>query len=233
MSRVSSLFRLQELDTELARVADRLQQIQAALADSAEVRHARTKLERAEATFKDARAASLSAEGEVSIQRERIDQNQQKLYGGSVTNPKELQDLQMEDEALHRHLETLEDRYLEAMLAAEEAEETAQAAEANLLSVEAKQASEREDLVAEREKLTSAQEKLLAEREAAAANVSPEDQKHYEALRDRLGGLAVVLMSDGSCSACGLTLPASIRPSIRSGNEPVHCSQCGRILYGG
>ncbi len=233
MSRVSSLFRLQELDTELARVDERLQKIQAALADSAEVRQARSALERAEASFMEARATSMSAEGEVSVQREKIDQNQQKLYGGAVTNPKELQDLQMEDQALHRHLETLEDRYLEALLAAEEAEETEQAARDNLLGVEAAQAAQREALVAERDELTSTREKLLAEREAAAANVSPEDQAHYDALRNRLAGLAVVLMSDGSCSACGLTLPASIRPSVRSGNEPVHCSQCGRILYGG
>ncbi len=233
MSRVSSLFRLQELDTELARVDERLQKIQAALADSAEVRQARSALERAEASFMEARATSMSAEGEVSVQREKIDQNQQKLYGGAVTNPKELQDLQMEDQALHRHLETLEDRYLEALLAAEEAEETEQAARDNLLGVEAAQAAQREALVAERDELTSTREKLLAEREAAAANVSPEDQAQYDALRNRLAGLAVVLMSDGSCSACGLTLPASIRPSVRSGNEPVHCSQCGRILYGG
>ena len=62
----------------------------------------------------------------------RVGQAEASLYGGHVQNPKELQDLQKDVASLKRHLETLEERELEAMEAAENAEKDFAAAEADL-----------------------------------------------------------------------------------------------------
>ena len=59
------------------------------------------------------------SEAEVEKQRIKIEQTEASLYGGHVHNPKELQDLQKDVASLKRHLETLEERQLEAMLVVE------------------------------------------------------------------------------------------------------------------
>ena len=48
----------------------------------------------------------------------KLDQNQSSLYGGKITNPKELQDLQIESDALHRKITDLEDKLIDLMIEA-------------------------------------------------------------------------------------------------------------------
>jgi len=122
MSRASSLLRLQEIDQSIDRVQERLTAIELVLQGSSLVLERRAELSDREAHLRVTESASRSAEDMVDLQRQKIEQTEGSLYGGSVQNPKELQDLQMEAEALKRHLGTLEDRLLEAMLEAEEAE---------------------------------------------------------------------------------------------------------------
>jgi predicted nucleic acid-binding Zn-ribbon protein len=180
-----------------------------------------------------AETAARSAEHTVQAQRHKIDETESKLYGGQVQNPKELQDLQLEAESLKRHLDTLEDRYLEAMLAQDEAFQMHSQAESTLHSFESELMATHESLVEERSHIENRLHHLAAEREAALASVSEEDQSVYAKLRARLGGQAIAILSDDSCSACGLTVSAATQQTIRLGADLVTCGQCRRVLYGG
>jgi predicted nucleic acid-binding Zn-ribbon protein len=184
-----------------------------------------------------ATAASAStakrAETEVNDQRVKIQSNEQALYGGSVKNPKELEDLQMESESLGRYLETLEDRYLETMLEQEEAENAQERSAASLEEAKSHQDKLHTELIAEREEIDRRLSNLVDEREAALASVSDDDLSIYEKLRTQLHGVAVAALNGDGCGACGLTLPASSRQLVTSGDELIRCGQCGRILYGG
>ncbi|NIM06903.1 MAG: hypothetical protein GTN65_15080, partial [Armatimonadetes bacterium] len=110
------LYRLQEVDLELDRIKGRLDEIKAILSESQELDQARIELEESLAHLKEAEAESRSAERFVASQRSKIEETDSKLYGGSITSPKELEDLQLEAMSLRRHLGTLEDRLLEAMM---------------------------------------------------------------------------------------------------------------------
>ena len=54
--------------------------------------------------------------------RIKLETGNAKLYGGRITNPKELQDIQLDVAASKKRLATLEDKQLAAMIALEEAE---------------------------------------------------------------------------------------------------------------
>jgi predicted nucleic acid-binding Zn-ribbon protein len=233
MSRASSLFRLQEIDIASDRLKERLEEIRITLEDSAEIAQLRADLV-AKESFKDTvRTASKRAENEVEDQRLKIQKTEEALYGGSVKNPKELEDLQMESESLKRHLETLEDRYLEAMLEQDEVENAMRQSVASLEAAEFRQASLQSELTSEREDIDERLKNLEAEREVALASIAEQDLSAYEELRARLRGVAVVMLDGDSCGACGLTLSASSRQLVGAGDELVRCTQCGRILYGG
>jgi predicted nucleic acid-binding Zn-ribbon protein len=233
MSRASSLYRLQELDLEIARTNTRIAEIEAALADDEELKAAEERVRELEEELSQARADNLSAEHAVASQQEKIRSSEKALYGGSVTNPKELQDLQLEGESLKRYLETLEDRYLEAMLELEEAQARFDKATQNVDDLQAKRIEETARLRGELSLLNEDLERLTIEHEAALGDVDHEDLELYEELRERLGGLAVVLMKGGSCSACGVDLAHSQQQEVRNSDEPFRCPQCMRFLYAG
>ncbi len=180
-----------------------------------------------------ASTAARHAENAVDDQRVKLQNTEQALYGGSVKNPKELEDLQMEAESLKRHLETLEDRYLATMLEQEEAENEQEQSASSLDEAKGRQGDQHAKLLSEREQIDQRLVNLDTEREAAMASVSAEDLKMYEQLRTQLGGVAVIALNGDSCGACGLTLPASSRQLVSSGDDLIRCSQCSRILYGG
>ncbi len=233
MSRASGLYRLQEIDRESDRLKGRLEEIRITLEDSSEIAQLKADLVDRETATASAGTAAKRAENEFEDQRLKLQNTEQALYGGSVKNPKELEDLQMEAESLKRHLETLEDRYLTAMLEQEQAETEQEASSVSLNAAKDRQADLHAELVSEREEIDQRLGNLDTEREAAIASVSDDDLRIYEELRTQLGGVGVVLLDGDSCGACGLTLPASSRQLVSGGNELIRCGQCSRILYGG
>lgn len=233
MSRASSLYRLQEIDLSIDRAQERLDAIDLILQGSELVRNQRSALADAESDWRAAQAASRSAEDAVSLQRTKIERTEKDLYGGAIRNPKELEDLQREDEALKRHLSTLEDRLLEEMVATEEAELRQAEAQELLNQAEETVAQEHEQLNQERSMLLSDMSRLQAEREATLASVYQSDVALYTDLRQGMGSVVVARVEDGSCGACGLILPASASQAIRNANELVRCPQCYRFLYAG
>ena len=233
MSRASGLYRLQEIDLETDRLKGRLEEILITLEDSAVIIKLKADLEDKQSALDVSKSAAKRAENAVEDQRLKIQSTDQALYGGSVTNPKELEDLQMESESLKRHLETLEDRYLEVMLEQDEAESAQRLSAQALETGENDQATLHADLLAEQGDIEARMANLDGEREVALASVSDGDLETYDGLRSRLGGVAIVALNGDSCGACGLTLSASMRQLVGSGDELTRCSQCNRILYGG
>jgi predicted nucleic acid-binding Zn-ribbon protein len=233
MSRASSLFRLQAVDLELDRLRARSAQVRHALEDDEETRRLRTLLDQAEARLAAGRAQNKDAELAVASHRAKADATEKTLYGGTVKNPKELQDLEHELESLRRHLTVLEDRLLDTMVELEEAQALKEACERDLARALEAQAAKRGDLNHELETLLAGIERLEAEREAALASIPEGDAQTYEGLRQSRGGIAVAQVRDGGCSACGMALSASGEQAIRASQQLPRCTQCNRVLYAG
>jgi predicted nucleic acid-binding Zn-ribbon protein len=233
MSQPFKLFRLQQFDSALDKGRQRQAEIDRLLADDLEIRLVQQKLESAQKDQYTAEKNLRLAEENVKQQRIKIERSQAALYGGKVVNPKELQDLQHESEALKRHLGTLEDQQLEAMLALDEAEAGSQSAEENQAAVERQVAAKKEQLLKERDELEQDMEINESERAAAISSIDEADLAQYEKLRKKKNGIAVARITDKNCAACGSTLTATIFSQAKSPHELTCCNSCGRILYAG
>lgn len=233
VSRASALYRLQRLDLAIDQARSRLAEIEAELTNHSAAERARHEAAEKEAALRQASQAARAAEDAVATQRAKVEAIEQRLYGGSVNNPKELQELQAEAEALRRHLTRLEDEALEAMMRLEQAEQEAREAQARRELSEADDAGRARNLQGERQSLLAALQQRSEEREVEAVSVRAEDLELYQTLRRGPGSLAVAEMLDGSCTACGVGLSASAVQQVRSGSVLVRCRQCGRILYAG
>lgn len=209
----------------------RLKVIRQTLENDVELRAATEKLGSAEEAFKQAESLLKQSEHEVEKQRLKIQQAEASLYGGLVQNPKELQDLQKDVASLKRHLETLEERELEAMLTAETAEKDLDAAKSTLDTVRSKLGTQFHDLTQESEGINKELEKLSSERSAVMRDLASPAVNIYDQLRKQRRGVAVATVSDGSCAACGTTLTASQQQSARSTSQLFYCPSCGRVLF--
>jgi predicted nucleic acid-binding Zn-ribbon protein len=231
MSRPLNLYRLQQIDSKIDQANARLKEIAALLSNNATLRKARALAARAENNLEAAQKEQRQAEVKVKDQRIKIEQTEATLYGGTVRNPKELQDLQNEVAAHKRFLDTLEERQLEAMLATDEAVEKNQEAQKILGQYRAQAEKQQASLVQERTQLESQKAAAEKQRQGAAGIVSPDDLTIYDRLRKQRACVAVSGVKDRACNACGSTLTAALHQAARSPSQLVFCDMCGRILY--
>jgi predicted nucleic acid-binding Zn-ribbon protein len=232
MNLAFKLFRLQHVDSELDEVRKRLADVERRLADNTVVQEAQAALDAAEQATENMSKELRQSEGEVKDQQQKTKENQDALYGGKVRNPKELQELQMEAEALARHVSSLEDAELEKMMALEALQTALKQAQENMEVVKAQRSAELRALGGEQETLRAEEVRLSSERETTLSGIDKDALATYENLRSK-GGLAVAKVNDKTCSACGAELSASLAQSARSPSELVRCASCRRILYAG
>lgn len=233
MSRASGLHRLQVMDLAADRIRVRQQEIEAQLSDSADMERLRTDLAAASEATQAAGAVVRSTHRVVQDQRHKLKETEQALYSGRIQTPKELAELQAEAESLKRHLDTLEDRYLEAMLSQDQVAADEHQSQLAVDSLMADRSTIHSELQAELGQIRDRLNDFEIEREAALVSVFEPDRATYDRLRSRLGGIAVAVLEEASCGACGLRVSASREQVVRAGVELVTCGQCGRVLYGG
>lgn len=231
MNAVLGLYRLQQVDSQMDQIRARLAAIQETLQNDVQLRAATEELAATENGFRLAEREVKSREAEVQKQQLKIEQAETSLYGGHVHNPKELQDLQLDVASLKRHLETLEGRELEAMLAVENAEKELQSSKTKLEKVKSILSSQYVDLTKEGDLLQKETERLDSERKAIMIDILPSSIQSYEVLRRQKRGIAITTISDSACSACGTTLTPSQQQSARGVSQLFNCPTCGRILY--
>jgi predicted nucleic acid-binding Zn-ribbon protein len=118
MSAAMGLYRLQQVDSQIDGIQARQQTIRETLQNDLKLQAATQAFSAAESSHKEASRTLKQTETEVEKQRIKIEQTESSLYGGRVQNPKELQDLQKDVVSLKKHLDTLEERELEAMILA-------------------------------------------------------------------------------------------------------------------
>jgi predicted nucleic acid-binding Zn-ribbon protein len=233
MSRVSALFRLQEIDLDLDANRARLKEIDVELGEHPTLRDAQRRVVDAEAQMQTTRINLRSLEHDQQALTEKIAEVEQRLYSGVVKNTKELQDLQKEIDFLKRRGQSGEEQQLEALIAAESAEAQIASLRSSLERIETETARVNNHLTVERDALRARVENLEGERESALASATADDVEIYQYLRQRKHGRAVSRLEDGVCAACGVAPSAARMQDARRGYELIRCGNCERILYAG
>ncbi len=153
-----------------------------------------------------------------------------KLYGGRITNPKELGDLQKDEEMIAGQISHLEDVLLEAM----EVAERARAEEAEIGTALARAKRRWQETVAhtkaETARLTQEIAALQPERDRLAARMDQSLLRRYDEIRRHSQGIGLAVTDSGICSACHITLNRELMDRMVEGVDVVLCENCGRIL---
>jgi len=233
MSRSKTLYQLQQFDTEIDQSLKRIQEIDSILSNRKELDNALKVQEKDHIFLGEKKQNQKSAEQNVDTQNVKLTQNQNRLYSGAITNPKELEDLQMESTSLQKYLSVLEERQLEAMLEADQAQDVFSKSSALVDKLIQDKQSEDEILSTEKSGLESKIVTLQNARASFLDNTEIPDLSIYERLRKSSGGIAVALMINSSCNACGSNIPSAKEQEARSPKIISFCPACKRILNPG
>ena len=229
------LLELQALDSAV----DRLRHRRATLPEIAEMARLdglvdalRDAVVRAETEVSDLAREQAKFDREIEQVRTRKARDEQRLASGSITIPRQLQDLEHEVATLARRQSDLEDSELEVM----ERAETAEAELAQLSRRRSGHLADRDVAEAARDagfvEIDAELERTLAERAALAATFPADVLALYEKLRASEGGVAVGEITRGRCGGCHLDLMNNEKSALRTApsDELVRHDECRRIM---
>lgn len=231
ITRVQAIYKLQLIDDEMEAKADNLRAIEDHLDSKEELLAARRAVQGTEAALRESRSQLRDLELHLEQVLSKVSAAKNALYGGEVTNPKELAGIEQEVEYLARRQSVLEDDALAAMAEVEEREDHWEAAEEGLTRTQGIHEASQLVLRQEAEELRNRLSSLTVEREGILAAISSKDLAIYDGLRVQRRGQAVALLENGICQGCRVALPTSLVQRVRRGTELVQCGSCQRILY--
>lgn len=229
-----SLLDLAEVDAELGRLNHRAahlpeqQRYDQALAQQ---REAADRLSVLGVALEDIDAQISRLESEVDGVRKREDRDRGLLDGGSVSDSRQLEELQHELGTLERRQSSLEDSLLEVMERREELAAEQSAARDGLERADAEVAEARQ---ARDEALAGIEESRTqrgAHREGLAAGLDGELVTLYEQRRSA-SGIGAGRLQAGRCGACRIELDRGELGRIAAApeDEVLHCPECRAIL---
>ncbi len=165
----------------------------------------------------------------VETAKRRIEVADNRLYSGSITDHRTLEELQRDLYAQRQHLPTLADaetRATEEARLAHEASEWLDTLRENALDLWNAEQSEYRAQRVEAQKLL---DELTEQVEVLRKGLSQEDLDTYDHYRRRRP-VVVANVAGGVCEQCRLTLPTIVVTRARRGNRVVECPSCGCIL---
>ncbi|MBI2873847.1 MAG: hypothetical protein HYY09_02060 [Firmicutes bacterium] len=173
-----------------------------------------------------ARAAEMEARHSAVSKREI----QTRLYGGMVSNPKELASLEHKLGNLDETERAAEEKAIFHLALAEEMEQQVGEAGKALAELEAGEAALRAEKETSLGAIRKEIESLAARRLELAAAADPAALTRYEELRRRRKDGVLARVVGGICGGCRVSLSPAVLAHARTPGRAVNCENCGRLL---
>lgn len=224
------LIQLQELDSNLDRVRQRIAEIPLAQeALDARVAERTGALNGVKERIAASQAHKREIEKELAAVQARLSKFKGQLM--DVKTNKEYQAMQKEMAVAETEIRGHEDRMLDQMEEAEGLATEVKAAESALKAEQADIGREQQALAAERAGLDGELARHSAARGAIVSQISRETMMLFVRVAHGRRGLAVAEARDGLCTACHVRLRPQSFNEIRRNDGLHQCDSCTRILY--
>ena len=226
------LFQLQEIDSATEKAQKRIDEIIHLIENDKTTAVARINVENREKLFIKVKNEFDELNSEIQSRKNKKAQSESSLYSGTISNPKELQDLQKEIGYLTTTIAEKEDQLFQKMIVLEKAETDFDEAKLQLKTVLSEFETRKSLLAGEMNQLDSSIKSQQNQRLSIITQLDQQALMTYQTLKKSKNGIAVARLEDDTCSACGTSLTASQRQQSRSPGTLLFCPSCGRIIYG-
>jgi len=228
MNSPERLHRLQQIDIDLRKRQQDLDDMVSRLADNRALVAAESQLALDTAQLEDVRSKQKTLEWELEDLNEKARQTNSKLFGGTTRNPKELVNLEKEAAMLKGQIGRKEDSLLALIDEIEAAEGRLKTSADQQERLKQEWEARQETLGGEKSEVEAEIGVLVQTRSGMAGQVDSQALALYERIR-LTRELAVVKVERGRCQGCHITVPTSQWQKAKAGNI-VQCGSCNRIL---
>ena len=229
MSLPEQLYKLQQIDLELQREQQELNDVENRLSDDKALLAAESRLASQKEQLEDAKKKQKSSEWELEDVQEKVKRISSKLYGGTTKDPKELVNLEKEVKVLKSKIGTNEDSLLGLMSQVEEIEAKVKTSGEELEQLKREWQERQETLGQRKTEIETELAKLRGSRDGLAQQINSEALDIYERIRVTRGQ-AVVKVERGRCQGCHITVSTSQWQKAKAG-DLIQCNSCSRILH--
>lgn len=158
------------------------------------------------------------------------DELRKKMYGGEVSNVRELEQMEKKLNSLKKEQLTVEEEILAEMEYIEELEARAGETAQNIRQVERDLKAKEKELTAKTGELQAELSRLESERAVLAAKAEPRYLERYTILARRHNGRALARVINDICEGCRVFISSAQRGFLYDPQAMVYCESCGRLL---
>lgn len=231
MPTLQALYEIQAIDLDLAERRARVAAIRAQLGDDAALAALRARLAELGDSIHTLASQQKQYEDQTAALAARIANAEAQLYGGTVRNPRELQDLQADVAQLNRQRDDQEFHLLEVTEELDPLETQRQQTGERLASAEVQWREEQASLTAELAELEERIATLDARRAQQSVAIPPVELALYDRIRGRHPqGRGIAKVHNRMCESCRVGLPSQMAHDLRTSSVPIRCPSCGLIL---
>ena len=233
MRGMDRLLDLQTTDSSIDRLEHRRGQLEA----GEELAIARKQMEDAESRLGELRLAldsvatqSSRLEHEIDSMGRKLEDEQKRMYDGSIANAKELEALQHEITNVKERRSRAEDELLDQMERREDLDARASKADEEVVAARARVEEVGGDASRELDDIARDLDELRTTRSELAGEIDEELLELYDDLRRQKKGIGVAAIVDGVCQACHEKLSAMELDRLKRADGIKRCEYCRRIV---
>jgi len=162
---------------------------------------------------------------------EKIKRIDKQLFGGTIVNPREVENLEKEIAALKRQRDATDAKILQLWEVLPPAKEAAGKLDAQIAEKQKQLAERKKAALVERTALEAEFARLNKLRPEVVKGIGPGLMNKYEGIRQRMGGVGMAEVTRRhTCSGCGTIIAARSVQSLTE-DKVVTCESCHKILY--
>jgi len=230
MTSAQRLFELQQLDTELQNLLNTIDDTNYRLSVNQSLNTAINEFNTLQNRLSILQKKQKELDQDVASVAETVKKLKNKLYGGSIKNPKELMDIDQDLKGVQANLNNKEETLFDIMTEIEFISSTVNNQKQLVASIQTTWDSDKVNLSREKTEIEERITKLAHQRDNVAAEIDGQTLSLYNSIKVKRG-IAVVRVEMGRCQGCRVNLSVSELKQARTG--VIQCSSCGRILYAG
>jgi predicted nucleic acid-binding Zn-ribbon protein len=224
-----SLLSLQGTDQSLAIRRREYREVQTELDSEGGLPELRESCDKTRVRELEAKVETARLESDLAVLKDEVAELETRLYGGAITNVRELTAIETEHSSARRNLAQVEEAIAPAQVAAEHARQQFTDLIADLEAKEKAWKTRKIELRSEKTEKGTAFSEMLQIRNDEAAQIPDDHLARYTRLFRSNRGIAIVRVDRGVCQGCAVRLPVGELTRLRAADGPIPCS-CGRAL---
>ena len=228
---LTRLYKLHLIDVGILEIRKKASSLEAGKKLQAELAAKTQQVKQFEETFHKAHAEQKDIELSNQQIDDKIKSIDKLLFGGSVTNPKEVEAYEAQKKSMSKQKGLNEDRLLAVWDEVAIAEKIFKSEQAILDKQSSAFADWRTKAAAFKTQLESKYKELSAQRPTFVKAINPSLLAKYEAVKQQHHGIGVALITkQQTCEECGTKVSDKSIEYIKD-DRIVNCEECHRILY--